>query len=320
MPDSRPMNAEPAMQHSFSYVHHFSALFLLLSVAGGDWLIGRTPDRHELGPGMAELRFEPVALDPRGFGPLRLAGAWRLTSDDRRVGGLSALALSGNALVALSDSGVVVRFAAPGPGGGVRRAEIRELPFGPGNRHFKRHRDSEALTADPAGRGWWVAFESHHELWLFDHAFDRPLRRLRLPAHGWRANRGVEGLAAADGALLLFPEPGGWLLRLAGERLTGQRLVGSHRRLSAAAALPDGDLLVVERRPTLLGFDNRLARLASDGHGYRRAGWTRLGLGRLDNVEGLAVERREGGVRLWLITDDSHQRPFRTLLVALDVR
>ena len=33
----------------------------------------------------------------------------------------------------------------------------------------------------------------------------------------------------------------------------------------------------------------------------------------------VAVERRTGGgLRLWLMTDDNFQSPFRTLLIALD--
>ncbi|MFL6773674.1 MAG: esterase-like activity of phytase family protein, partial [Sphingomicrobium sp.] len=131
------------------------------------------PDRTELGPRSARLALEPVRLDPRGFAPLHLAGAWRLTSDDPRFGGISALALDGGSLLALSDSGVLVRFAKLE--GSTVSAAIRELPDGPGDPRFKSRRDSEAIVRDASGRGWWVAFENRNELWLYDGGFARPL-------------------------------------------------------------------------------------------------------------------------------------------------
>src|SRR5690606_15457194 len=118
-------------------------------------------------------------------------------------GGISALASDRGRLLALTDSGTLVRLPRPGQG---NRASLRDLPSGPGNPGFKRNRDSEALARDPAGRGWWVAFEQWHQLWLFDAGFDRVLGRIDLGRGRWRANRGVEAMAADPAGLILFAE------------------------------------------------------------------------------------------------------------------
>jgi hypothetical protein len=70
---------------------------------------------------------------------------------------------------------------------------------------------------------------------------------------------------------------------------------------------------------TPFGFRNALVSLEKVGRGYRFGRRIALPLGPFDNVEAIAVERRAGGrLRLWLMTDDNFQRPFRTLLIALD--
>ncbi len=58
---------------------------------------------------------------------------------------------------------------------------------------------------DPRGRGWWVAFENRHEIWVYDEGFDRALDRIELGSGRWRANKGVEAIAADGGDLLLIP-------------------------------------------------------------------------------------------------------------------
>lgn len=318
MGDSRSIVAEHGVQHRLSIKTLIALLFLTLTILAADQALLRIPDQSLEGPAVASLRAEPVDSDPSAFGGLRLAGAWRLRSDDPRFGGFSALAVEDGMLVALSDSGMVARFARPGASpAGVRLAP---LPAGPGDPGFKRNRDSEAILRDPQGRGWWVAFEHHHQLWLFDPRFERALARRPLPSDGWTVNAGVEAMAAADGALLLFHETRPEILRTSGGPFAGVPLAGSIATISDAASLGNGDILLFERRRSLTGFGNRLLRVRRDGAGYRLVGAQRLGLGPLDIAEGMAVEPLPGGrARLWLITDDNFQRPFRTLLVALDL-
>mgnify|MGYP000288821399 CR=1 FL=1 len=315
MTKSRPTNAERGVQPQFSIRRAAAALILLAAIGLFDrWLV-TIPDRVELGWRTARIEATPVAFDAGAFGPFRLAGAWRLTSDDPRFGGISALAVDRGSLVALSDSGVVVRFTPS-----RRAASIGELPGGPGSESFKVNRDSEALVADPLGRGWWVAFENRDELWLYDPTFGQALQRVELGKQAWRLNNGVEGALADGTSLLLLHEAGGHVIRLNGTRSRVMPIAGAGARLSDGVALGGGRWLVVERRLTPLGFHNALALLERAGDGYRLGRRFGLPLGPADNVEAAAVERRAGGGRrLWLMTDDNLQPPLRTLLIALDL-
>ena len=67
--------------------------------------------------------------------------------------------------------------------------------------------------------------------------------------------------------------------------------------------------------PRLL--ENRLTLL--DRNLKPRAHW-RLPVGPFDNLEGLAVQRKEPGrARLWLISDNNGRGYVRTLIVAIDL-
>ena len=82
-----------------------------------------TPAPHVPPPGPGEaggarLFAEAVPLNPDDpsqleLGPLRYLGGWRLTSDDRRFGAISGLAVDGDRLLGLSDQGILFRFTAP---------------------------------------------------------------------------------------------------------------------------------------------------------------------------------------------------------------
>jgi hypothetical protein len=71
------------------------------------------------------------------------------------------------------------------------------------------------------------------------------------------------------------------------------------------------------RRPTLLGFDNQLWIASGAGRQARRI---TLDLGMLDNMEGIAAAPLpNGGMRLWIVSDNNFRPWMRTLLVALDL-
>ena len=149
--------------------------------------------------------------------------------------------------------------------------------------------------------------------------FSRPLERLTVRQLGRSGNAGVEGLATDGGELLLFKETGGRLLRIGTKRARIEQ-IGGARRISDAAGIGPGRVVVIERRPTLLGFRNQLVELERTRSGYRRTAVLPLPAAPIDNFEGLAVERTAGGTRLWLVSDDSFQKPFRTVLLALDLK
>ena len=306
------------MQHWFRK----SELLQLLILGSLIFLFGRwaadLPDRVELGPRVARIHFEPAALASDAFGPLRLAGAWAVSSDDPRVGGVSGLAVDGDSLLALTDSGVLVAFEKPPDGAGI--ALVRELPGGPGDPAYKSRRDSEALASASLGEGWWVGFENRHQLWLFDQGFGRAVRRIEFGARGWWRNRGIEAVAAEGNGVLALPEKGDGVIEIRAGKARSVRIDNPVGRISDAARLPTGELLVLNRRLTPLGFSNSIATLGRTASGFRYGRRVELGLLPLDNAEALASEKMpDGRIRLWLMTDDNFQRPMRTLLVALDM-
>ena len=313
MPVGSPIEAERSLQPPFRKAAFFSHLLLAGLIGWFALWLDSQPDQWLLPPRAAALHFEPVRFDSAGFAPLKLAGAWRLTAADPRFGGVSALAIDKAGLIALTDAGAVIRFARPW--GGAVPATIRDLPTGPGRPGFKRHRDAEALTRDPAGRGWWVAFENHHQLWLYDHNFSQALGHIDFGQGRWPHNQGIEAMVAEPGGLLVLPEAGTTVIRLRGWQMRQSPLGNPLGRLSEAVKLTDGRILVLARNAGPTGFRNALVPLLP---GDRLGKPIPLGLGPFDNGEALAAEPIAGGTRLWLMTDDNFQWPMRTLLVALD--
>ncbi len=324
MPVDQAIVAERGRQPQFSRATLGWLLALLACIAAFDLWIATTPNRVVLGTRTTQVTFDPVSLGPPSLGsarlgPLRLAGAWRLASRDPRFGGISALAFDSGALFALTDSGAIVRFGLPRGTTGL--ATIRELPAGPSDGRFKRDRDSESLVRDSAGRGWWVAFERHNQLWLFDPSFTRALDRIQLPGASWHVNGGVEAMARDGDGLLLFVESGPEVLRLADRKVSPQSITGQRGTITDAITLADGRILAIDRELTPTGFSTRVVTIVRRREGLAVTGGVRLPLRAIDNAEGLAAQPLPGGgTRLWLVTDDNFQLPFRTLLVALDLK
>jgi hypothetical protein len=199
-------------------------------------------------------------------------------------------------------------------------ARLRELPGGPGDPRYKRNRDAEALTRDPAGRGWWVAFENRNELWLYDKSLSRPLGRVAFGNGRWPVNKGIEALAPGDQGLVAFAENGREWMRVTGTRIDTFPLTTRYGSISEAARAPDRRLFLVARKMALAGIAKRLVVAEGEAASLNLRSVARLELGALDNVEAMAVERlATGEVRLWLMTDNDFHRRRRTLLVALDV-
>ncbi len=303
------------MQHSFRKWGLFNGLALTLLVLGVHRSLSDMPDRAPAPDARAAVRFERVQFAPQGFAPLTVAGAWRVTSDEARMGGVSALAVDRDGLLALTDSGVTIRLPKPGAATGI--AEFRDLPSGPGEAVQKSGRDSEAVARDSAGRGWWVTFEHVHSAWLFDRDFRQVIRKVDLMPVGWRANLGAEGAVSLANELLLFPESGAEFVRITKQGTERRALVNPFGHLSDAAMMPDGRIVVIARSYGPAGFESRLLLL---GKG-RFLPLARLALGRLDNAEAIAAEPLAGGgTRLWVMTDNDFRRRVPTLLMALDWR
>ncbi|QIK78969.1 esterase-like activity of phytase family protein [Sphingomonas piscis] len=241
-----------------------------------------------------------------------------LSSKDPRFGGFSGLALDRGRLLALTDQGSVAWL--PWPDSADKRMLIRQLPDGPYSREYTWYRDTEALSRDPQGRGWWVSFEKANELWLYDLALRRALKRVRLGLYRWPTNLGIEGLVARPGPeLLMFPEAEPRMFAMRRGRGVAQGLAGGQLKVSEAAMLPGGKVIALERDLSL-GFSNRLVWLQESPHGWRVVRRLQLPAGLLDNLEGMTVQPLPNGSnRLWMISDDNFQRPLRTLLIAVDL-
>lgn len=286
------------------------------------------------GPGTVRLTRVPLDREnpARGrVGPLKLIAAWEMTSPNPAFGSWSALAVDGAWLTFLSDAGGVFRLRMDGLR--PRAAEWRDLPAGPGPSAEKKFRDSEALVRDGATGRIWVSFEQRHSIWRFSPDFARVEAKAFPPAmQGWRNNGGAEAMARlADGRFILFEEgrangqPKDGLI-FAGDPTSGGPPPERFRykpapgfRVVDAAELPDGRLLVLERK---LGLPST-ARLTMLPAGAIRPG--ALLSGRLiaafvppllaDNFEAVAVAREDGRTIVWLSSDDNFSRLQRSLLL-----
>lgn len=305
------------MQPAFRKASLFKYLILGLVIVGAYRWLASVSNRQDEPAELAAVRFTPARFDPAGFAPLHLVGAWKVAVADPRFGGISALAVDAGKLVALSDSGTVIHLPMPGASG---RAMVHDLPAGPGSAAFKKNRDSEALTRDPLGRGWWVAFENWDQLWLYDPQFRNALGRIDLGRRGWKPNKGVEGLAANGATLVAFAETGQEWLQIRDAAIRSHRVANRFGYISDAVRVPDGRLLVVTREVSLTGLAKRLA-VAEEGKSevLTLRLLAPLSLGATDNVEAIAAEPRPGGTRLWLMTDNDFRSRAPTYLVALDL-
>jgi len=281
----------------------------------------------------------PIAFDPadparRRAGALVFLAGWTLVSADDRFGGISAMHVENGAVTAISDVGVMIRFPVPGA---RRRLPVRFDPFveGPGRRTRKSNRDTEGLLVD--GDRLWVTFERHNMVWRYDRASLRALSSARPPPmRRWRGNSGPEALVRlADGRFLVLAEgrdDGGTLsdaALFAGDpslQGTPVRALAYRRpagfRATDAALLPDGRILILNRRFSLFGgWAARLVIVEPD-FGQTIVGRVVAMLEAplaVDNMEALSVTREGGRTIVWLASDDNFSPMQQTLLLRFEL-
>jgi len=301
------------------------------------------------GPIRIEARsvpFDTADAEMETAGRLRFRGGIELRSRDPRFGGLSALYVTpdGTSFTSITDKGHwitgTLRYDQDGRLDGVGDARIGALrsPNGRAVTGTKLH-DSESV-ARVAG-GFAVGFEGIHRVWLYPDAvppFSVPPRKLPDPPGIAAApsNLGLEALASLpDGRLVAITEG----LRIGPEALRGWIADGVGAPWKAflwtrtgrfapsdATVLPDGDLLVLERRFTFIGgFAARLSRVKAAA---LRPGTTVTGDElavlapplQLDNFEGVAARTGPRGETLiYLVSDDNFQPLEKTLLFMLEL-
>lgn len=303
-----------------------------------------------------ELSYRRVALnyempDQRKVGMLEYLGGLSISSSDTRFGGLSSLLISadGEHMLAASDKGMWfsadLLYGDDGNLSGVASGSMAPIS-GPDGKPLKgRYRDAEALARGPDG-SVLLAFEQHHRILRFAAPF-------RLDAHGlaaeipqlvtapaelaeFNSNNAMEALVSlAGGGLLILTEgldnervgKPGWILHHGAPpgRLEYNR--AARFRPTGAARLADGDIIVLERRYTLIGgVAALLRRVAGDSI---RPGALLDGpeIARLapplsvDNMEGIAARRDSAGRTLiYLLSDDNFSILQRTLLLMFELR
>jgi len=278
-------------------------------------------------------RFVPAGGWPTRIGALAPVGAVSLSSNHRTLGGFSALALHRGHAILLTDGGLLVRFRIAG--GRVQMLPGASLEEGPESGWNRASRDTEALAVDPASGRLWIGYERINAIWRYtpdgrhaESAAYPPLMR------DWGSNTGPESLTRlADGRFLALRE--GSMKRsgaraallFAGDPSFHDTPVAPLRYLpppgyapSDAATLPNGDVLVLNRRwRPPLRFDALLVRLraADIRPGALLHGPVVARLGGLlggENVEGLAVSRERGETMIWMVTDNDEWSWRRTIL------
>lgn len=280
------------------------------------------------------------ALEQIG-GLLYRGGLW-LEAADAGFGGLSGLVLqettAGTTLLAVTDQGA--RFSArlvlkDGRLDGLEDGALEPLTDLQGKPVVgKSYSDAESLTRLPDSR-ILVGFERRHRIWAYGpdltgpaSAFDTPTLLSEAPSNG-----GLETIASwPDGRVLAIAES---LRRASGNHAAFLRQGASWTDLEwkasepgflpvDATVLPNGDLLVLERRlsvlaPTLLS--SRILRVRADSV---KAGSVLEGSAVAEltaplvseNFEGLAVLTTSRGVTyLAVLSDNNFGRAQRTLLL-----
>lgn len=280
----------------------------------------------------AEMRAARVAIDPQDpalsrVGKLTFLGGVRLTSPDPAFGGFSSMSVEGDRFTLLSDNGNIVRFRMSADWQ-PRDIRFGDLPGGPGTGRLKEDRDSEAMAID--GRGHrWVAFENSGGIYRYDADFTR-VERHSFPMfmRKWRDDYGPESMARlSDGGFVVIAEgrtdhsANRPALRFAGDpseapdRVTRFKYVPPEGYSpSDAAALPDGRMIVINRRfrlpPDLFSakltiVDTRAIREGAVVKGEEIATLERPLLH--DNYEAVAITREGAATILWIASDDNSQ-------------
>jgi len=289
-------------------------------------------------PARTILSFAPLPLDPdspgrRALGRLDYLAGWQVTSNDPRFGGLSAIHIGADGVIAMSDTGSLIRFPLPGSAGAAR---IEKLPDGPGSGDMKSDRDAESLVVH-GGRAW-IGFERSNAVWRYRRGDWRADAWAAPPAmRRWRGNRGSEAMIRLPGGrFLVFSEGGGGvspvLLFEGDPAARGTKTVAMRYRppdgfrITDAALLPGGGIILLNRRITLFeGFSATisLVRAPDLKAGAILAGEEIAALGRpltVDNLEALSVTREGGRTIVWIASDDNFNPLQRTLLLKFALR
>ncbi len=334
--------------------HIATALIAILfasSLAGG--AVGK-PNSGSLKTQSIDVKFRPlsgfdkVGFTKRTYGALEWIGGGVLTADTKHFGGWSGLALDrdGRRMLAVSDAGAWWTASLAYKDNQVigikdsRIGPLRALSGKPLRRGRDRDAEAVVLTSGSLSKGRvLVGFEQNHRIGTFRigaKGLSAPRRYIALPriAKRMRALKGFEAVTELKGprrgTLVAIAERKldrrgnhrGWIWRKGRARPFTLTNIGGFD-ITDAAALPDGGILVLERRFRWLeGVKMRIRYIASKS---LRPGATLKGevlmsadiAQQIDNMEGLAVHKaKDGAFILTILSDDNFNRFLqRTLLL-----
>lgn len=287
-----------------------------------------------------------IGHDDKQFGKLTFLGGLELLASDRKTGGLSGLVSldKGNAFLAVTDNGhwVAGQIEQSEAGKPLDISDVRSAPLLGADGKTLRVRwghDTEALTV--ASSGAYVTAETYNAIyrypWPMETGSERMIGKVALPDDilSLPRNTGLESLAAAPddhrlaGQLVAIAESApsdahDLAAFIIGPEGTERFAIRRHDRFDAtdAAFLPNGDLLLMERRfnlRDLIGL--RLRRFSSDAlePGAVLDGEVLLEADfdyQIDNMEALAVHQNEDGETiLTLVSDNNRSILQRTIFL-----
>lgn len=320
-------------------------IFLITVLSYGCVAAAETPPTE----GAVAITSVSVPLDPersdvRRLGRLVYRGGLELSSGASAFGGLSGVLIDteGERLLAVTDRGAWLQakfiYDARGDLAGLTNARMGPLLGSDGKRFVRRAADAEALAFQANG-DLLVAFEGNHRLVRYGPSrtpFSKAIETTPAPSPlaGMPRNGGMEAVVAlTDGRLLAFSEElysdGETLIAAVREGTGWQALALAAEpgfRPTDATLLPGGDVLLLERRVSLLGGLEARLRVIPAGDikpGTRLVGreLARLGPPRTsDNFEGVAARRgRHGETLIYLLSDDNFNPLQRTLLMMFEI-
>ena len=297
--------------------------------------------------GAINIYTKPVPLNLydvklKTVGKLRYRGGIHLYSDNKRFGGLSSLSVSVDRqrLISFSDDGMAfyarLIYDRSGNLVGVKDTYFKPLIGLEGQSlTSKFESDAESMAVGMDGE-MIVSFERFHRFWRYRPGSFLPERMpgpeamLRLPY-----NKGIEALTYfSKGRLIALSESEfssnsnsvlGWVGHSKGWiELT--YLIGGGYRVTGAATLPNGNIMVLERLFSRGG--KNAIRLKSIEAGSIIGGTVLEGklIAELsspitiDNFEGIAIrEEFKGKAIIYLISDDNFNPEQRTLLMIFEM-
>lgn len=327
---------------------------LSVAVVAGAALADPKPLTHELKPDPITVTASPIAGFDRvdrgktRFGELEWRGGLVLSAPLAAFGGWSGLVVDsdGKTFVAVSDAGAWMTGSLETEKG--RLSGVADVRLGPltalGGKSLRggRYRDAEAvalMSGNLKNGTLLISFEQKNRIGKFrisKEGLSPPADYLKMPPE-FAKKRGTDGIEAVTmvrtgplkGQVIAFSEA----MRTKGGDRLGWIWSGKEPRsltltdqgdfnVTDVAGLPDGDLVVLERRFRWTeGLKIRLRRLAAREvkPGAVLVGETLMeaDLGQeIDNLEGLGVHTgAEGETILTLISDDNFSRLLQRTLI-----